>query len=247
MTGHVPLTILFWCYCHKVKYNIHHEVCFVSIYHGALTRYVKLLVGHVSGMPETFSPPPRVSDHDMHHCTCVTHVPWCMPVSLTSGFLSSRWRRKHSQNSRRMRNLQFCVSGKRPIASSSALNISIWVIVQLQEVVFRGEATRLRCPIGFDRTKGMSWHNGSEIAIASYKITPPTTSWKINEPWAGRGWNIDKETGDLVIPEVLLSDESLYTCGTENYPSEVSLGVFGKLNFLIIWVLYQISYINGTE
>ena len=23
---------------------------------------------------------------DMHHGTCVTHVPWCMPGSLTSGF-----------------------------------------------------------------------------------------------------------------------------------------------------------------
>ena len=38
-----------------------------------------------------FSPPPRVSDPDMHHGTCVTHVPWCMPGSLTNGFLWSRW------------------------------------------------------------------------------------------------------------------------------------------------------------
>ena len=38
-------------------------------------------------MPGTFSPPPRVSDPDMHHGTCVTHVPWCMTGSLTSGFL----------------------------------------------------------------------------------------------------------------------------------------------------------------
>ena len=39
-----------------------------------------------------FFPPPRVSDPDMHHGTCVTDVPWCMPASLTSGFLWS-WRR----------------------------------------------------------------------------------------------------------------------------------------------------------
>ena len=45
-------------------------------------------------MPGTFSPPPRVSDPDIHHGTCVTHVPWCMPGSLTSGFLWSRRRRK---------------------------------------------------------------------------------------------------------------------------------------------------------
>ena len=42
-------------------------------------------------MPGTSSPPPRVSDHDMHHGTCVTHVPWRMPGSLTSDFLWSRW------------------------------------------------------------------------------------------------------------------------------------------------------------
>ena len=61
---------------------------------GPLTRYVKLRVGHTPGMPRTFSLTPRVSDPDMHHGTCVTHVPWCMSGSLTSGFLWSRWRRK---------------------------------------------------------------------------------------------------------------------------------------------------------
>ena len=65
------------------------------------------------------SPPPRISDLDMHHGTCVTHVPWCMPGSLTSGFLWSRWRGKRSRHSRCMRNPQFCVSGKRPVLLSS--------------------------------------------------------------------------------------------------------------------------------
>ena len=32
-------------------------------------------------MPGTFSSPLRVSDPDMHHGACVTHVPWCMPGS----------------------------------------------------------------------------------------------------------------------------------------------------------------------
>ena len=54
--------------------------------HGPLSRYVKLLVAHAPGMPGTFSPSPRVTDSDMHHGTCVTHVPWCMPGSLTSCF-----------------------------------------------------------------------------------------------------------------------------------------------------------------
>ena len=76
----------------------------------------KIASAHAPGMPGTFSPPPRVSDPDMHHGTCVTHVPWCMPGSLTSGFLWSRWRGKTFRHSRRMRNLQFYVSGKRPMA-----------------------------------------------------------------------------------------------------------------------------------
>ena len=49
------------------------------------------------------------------HGTYVTHVPWCMPESLTTGFLWSRCRGKRSRHSRHMRNPQFCVSGKRPM------------------------------------------------------------------------------------------------------------------------------------
>ena len=82
---------------------------------GPLARYIKLRVAHAPGMPGTFSPPPRVSDPDMHHGTCVKHVPWCIPGSLTSDFLWSRWRRKHSRHSRRMRNPQFYESRKRPM------------------------------------------------------------------------------------------------------------------------------------
>ena len=67
------------------------------------------------GMPGTFSPPLRFSDPDMHYGTCVTHVPWCMSGSLSSGFLWSRRRGKCSRHPWRMRNPQFCVSGKRPM------------------------------------------------------------------------------------------------------------------------------------
>ena len=63
-----------------------------SFYYGPASRYVKLRVAHAPGMPGTFSQPLRASDPDMHHDTCVTHVPWCMPGSLTSSFLWSRWR-----------------------------------------------------------------------------------------------------------------------------------------------------------
>ena len=54
----------------------------------------KIAGAHAPGMPGTFSPPPGASDPGMHHGTCVTHVPWCMPGSLTSGFLWSRRRGK---------------------------------------------------------------------------------------------------------------------------------------------------------
>ena len=71
-----------------------------------------------AGMPGTFSPPPRVSESGMHHSTCVTHVPWCVPGSLTNGFLWCRWRGKRSRYFRRMRNPQFYVAGKRPMTEA---------------------------------------------------------------------------------------------------------------------------------
>ena len=60
-------------------------------------------------------PPQIVSELDMHHGTCMTHMPWCMPGSLTGGFLLSRWRGKRSLHPRCMRNPQYYVSGKRPM------------------------------------------------------------------------------------------------------------------------------------
>ena len=63
-----------------------------------------------------------VSDPDMHHGTCVTHVPWCMPGSLNCGFLWSWWRGKRSRHYRCMRNPQFYVSGKRPMRGAGICN-----------------------------------------------------------------------------------------------------------------------------
>ena len=51
--------------------------------------------------------------------TVNTLMSCCMPGSLTSGFLWSRWRGKRSRHSWPMRSPQFCVSGKRPIARLS--------------------------------------------------------------------------------------------------------------------------------
>ena len=52
------------------------------------------------------------SDPSVHHGTCVTHVSWCM-----SGLLTRRWWGKHSRHSRRTRNPQFYVYGKRPMGT----------------------------------------------------------------------------------------------------------------------------------
>ena len=57
--------------------------------HGPLIRYVKFRVAHAPKMPGTFPLTPRLNDPDMHHCTCVMHVAWCMPGLLTSGFKSA--------------------------------------------------------------------------------------------------------------------------------------------------------------
>ena len=54
----------------------------------------------------------------MYHILYRPMRPWCMPESLTSGFLWSRWRGKRSRHSWHMRNPQFYVSGKRPISKN---------------------------------------------------------------------------------------------------------------------------------
>ena len=79
----------------------------IHVNHGPLARNVKLWVAHARVLPGTFSPRLWVSDPDMHHGTCVTHVPWCMPGSLSSGFPWRRWWGKLSRHSRRMCNPQF--------------------------------------------------------------------------------------------------------------------------------------------
>ena len=66
-------------------------------------------------MPGTFSPPPRVKRS--RHAS--RHVPWCMPGSLTSGFLWSRWRGKRSRHPRCMCSPQLYVSGKRPMKTEN--------------------------------------------------------------------------------------------------------------------------------
>ena len=102
------------CGIHRCK-NVYCGNPFLLSWHGPFTRYAKLLVVHAPGMPETFSPPPTSkktacwwSQHASRHvrdARAVMHV----------GIANQWWRGKRSQHSRRMRNPQFVVSGKRPI------------------------------------------------------------------------------------------------------------------------------------
>ena len=100
---------------HVLMWNMDQTLSWQNTAHGPLARYVNLRVAYASGMSGTFFPPPQPSDPDMHQGTCVTYAPWCMPWSLTGGFLWSWWWGKRSWHSQRMRNAQFYVSGKRPI------------------------------------------------------------------------------------------------------------------------------------
>ena len=73
----------------KCPWTVHQLYSPSSVmWHGPLASYVKLqfALALTPGMPITFFPPPWVSDPDMHHDRCVTHVPWCMPGSLTVSF-----------------------------------------------------------------------------------------------------------------------------------------------------------------
>ena len=95
-----------WCKCGWVSlvsssclYKTHPESVLAQLCHTRTDAWAscqirKIAGAHAPGMPGTFSLSPQVSDPDMHHGTCVTHVPWCMPGSLTSGFLWNRRRGK---------------------------------------------------------------------------------------------------------------------------------------------------------
>ena len=104
-----------------------------KVCYGPLTRYAKLWVTHAPGMPGTFSPPLRVSDPDMHHGTCFTHVPWCISRSLTNGSLWSRCRGKRLRHSRRMRNLLILRICKRPMVGIrwDVQYIQLWYFIDV--------------------------------------------------------------------------------------------------------------------
>ena len=98
---------------------IHVKNIHVVQIHEILARRVKLWVAHAPGMPGTFSPPPtsketcsKQSQHASRHVRDARAV-------MQVGIANPRWRVKRSRHSWHMRNPQFYVSGKRPIATPS--------------------------------------------------------------------------------------------------------------------------------
>ena len=98
-------------------------ICCIEIYflpsqdntsHGPLTRYAKWRVVHASGMSGTFS---ELSDFKGNRQLTIpaSHVLHARAV-MYAGIAKPWWQGKRSRHSRRMRNPQFCVSGKTPMA-----------------------------------------------------------------------------------------------------------------------------------
>ena len=121
-------------------------------------------------MPGAFSPPQRASDPDMRHGT------WCMPGSLTSGFLWTRWRGKRSRHSRCMRNPQIYVSGKRPM-------MVIYVSSCFRECCFFFEDTR--CLLGLFFPKMFSFRNVQSIWCHINSMAFQITLSDVSTVWPG--------------------------------------------------------------
>ena len=101
--------------CFRASFTNRNELSQFISGHGPLTRYVKCGLRMRRECRERF-PLHRLQRNpivSMHHSMCVTHVPWNMSGSLTRGGGKNR-----SWHSRRMRNTQCWVSGKRPMGKT---------------------------------------------------------------------------------------------------------------------------------
>ena len=155
-------------------------------------------------MPGTFSPPSWISDPGMHHGTCVTHVSWCMPGYLTSGFLWSRWRGKRSRHSQRIRNPQFYASGKRPIAKAALLYNEFGNLTfQLAATFPRSKSVNQPWLCSFPETSiGVQYHFPHWRELL-YKHPGFDTSLYLTQcvgiitTYSGLGWYIDNSWSDI--------------------------------------------------
>ena len=113
------------------------------------------------------SPPPRVNDPGMHHGTCMTHLPRCMPGSLTNGFLWSQWRGNVPSipGACAIRNFTYLVRGPWR-AISNLINL----------IGFRDDGKCKHFPGNNWTRQGLNWRNSFErllvSRLASGKIVP---------------------------------------------------------------------------
>ena len=176
---------------------------------------------------ERFPRHPRISDPDMHHGTCVTHVPGCMPGSLTSGFLWSRWRGKRSRHSWRMRNPQFYVSGKRPMTAHSTVYGTNWE----RATMYRGNKK-----FG-DSTRIDNWISLLFMNVSSYIKCFNTNAALVN---------VRSETipGRKIWPrhKTLCLKKKVYIC---NHKSNKHSIKHTSRNFCCTWILHDWPYSAG--
>ena len=117
-------------------------------------------------------PAPRVSDPDTHHGTCVTHVPWCMTGSLTSGFLWSRWRENVPG-----------ISG-----ACATRNFTYLVRGPLRPMIVARHGATTEEDYGITH---IMWQSTSAIWTVKYDITR-SVSHDIFTPWCSQKMTIDR-------------------------------------------------------
>ena len=98
----------------------------------------------------------------------------------------------------------------------------------------QGDEVRLSCPHENIYTViywYSAWYDDDPYGSYEWPVASMVRDLDINvrEPWRSRAWNMDITNGDLIIPEVLLSDEGEYYCGgTTGRPTRVTLSVHGE-------------------
>ena len=107
---------------------------FLCSFNWPLTRYVKLRVAHAPGIPGAFSPPPTSKETANLSRHASRHVRHPRAV-MHAGIANPRWRGKRSRQSRRMRNPQLYVSGKRPMIRTAVLHVYVWVFMETRQHV----------------------------------------------------------------------------------------------------------------
>ena len=95
LTGHLPGTVKFRFRLESAS-EVKNRNCFGNYQNTRYAQWASYQIRKIAGcacagnagnlFPRRWiQRKPRVSDPGLHHCTCVTHVPWCMSGSLTRG------------------------------------------------------------------------------------------------------------------------------------------------------------------